>query len=226
MITKRQIVFSVLERLQIYSDDANITEEFVSSLIDSKRAMLIQQKLTKSIWRAPNEIKQRLCINLALTDKIEGYCGGGNILKSIDPLPTSIRVRGKEGPLLVSRIDGTSININIIPLERIPYISSNRFTSHLIYCAIDTDGRLIFISNDMKHKYLKFIRVTDIFETPSEAMMYDCDIDLDNNEIEDLKYPVEAAMVPSIIDLVVKDLSRTISIPEDRDNNATDDRRQ
>jgi len=47
-----------------------------------------------------------------------------------------------------------------------------------------------------------------------------------NADVWDLEYPIEVAMVDTIINMVVQDLSRTLQIPTDEQNNATDDRGQ
>lgn len=222
-MTKREIIYTVYEKLNILSDDTHITEELVSSLIDTKRAMLLKQQYAKNAWHMPIEIKQELCLDLELVNKISDYSCAGKILSTKVVLPRSIKIKGKEGPLAVRKSDGGEISLSIVAIERVPYLFENRFTQHLTYCAVDFSGKLLLISKDDKHKFLKSIKVTDIFEQPDLAREYACNI---NTSIEawDEDYPIEAAMADIAVDLVVKELTRSLGIPGDKVNDATDAR--
>ena len=224
-MTKRELIYAVFERLNIQTDDTDISEELVSYLIDNKRAMLLKQQYAKNAWHMPIEIKQELSLGLNLVDAVDGYSCAGKILSTEVNLPRSIKIKGKEGPLTVRKEDGREIAINIVPIERLPFLFENKYTSHLTYCAVGFDRKLYIISQDNKHKFLKKIKVTDIFENPDEASALVCGYD-SSKDVWDQDYPVEAAMADSISDLVVKDLIRTLNIPSDDKNDATDDRRQ
>jgi len=223
-MTKREIIYTVFEKLKVFSDDTKITEELVSSLIDTKRAMLLKQQYANKGWHMPIDIKQELCIGLELVDKVSGYSCGGKILATSVSLPKSIKIKGKEGPLNVRKSDSTVIELNIVAIERVPYLFENKFTQHLTYCAVDFDGRLYLISKDNKHRFLKSIKVTDVYEQPdiaNELMCNETDMSID---VWDIDYPIEGAMADVVVDLVMKDLTRSLAIPGDVINNATDDR--
>lgn len=224
-MTKREIIFTVYEKLNILSDDTNITEELISSLIDSKRAMLLKQQYAKNAWHMPIEIKQEVCMDLELADKVSGYSCAGKILTTKEALPRSIKIKGKEGPLTVRKQDGTEIAINIVPIERVPFLFENRFTQHLTYCAVDFSGKLFILSKDDKHKFLKNVRITDIFEQPDIAFEKECKGASSTQEAWDAEYPIEAAMSDVAVDLVVKELTRTLGLPGDNVNDAADGRR-
>ncbi len=220
-MTKNEIIYTVLEKLRVYSDDSDFSEELISSLIDTKRAMLLKQQYAKNAWHMPMEIKQHLCVDLELVEKVEGYCSAGKILMTDLPLPKSIKIKGKEGPLLVRGLDMMEIPINIIPIERIPFLFNNKYTQHLIYCAVASSGKLVLVSKDDKHRFLNHIKVTDVYEDPEKARQLDCseDFSLDDWEYE---YPVESSMVETIVDLIVKDMTVSIQIPSDKTNDAAD----
>tara|TARA_R100000541_G_scaffold50758_1_gene58066 strand:+ start:11010 stop:11678 length:669 start_codon:yes stop_codon:yes gene_type:complete len=222
-MTKREIIYAVFEKLNIHSDDTRLSEELVSSLIDTKRAMLLKQQYAKSSWHMPIEIKQEICVDISLVDRVDGYSCAGKILSTNIALPRSIKIKGKEGPLSVRKEDGMEINISIVAIERIPFLFENKYTQHLIYCAVDFSGKLFIISKDNKLRFLKSIKITDIFESPDEARNYSCNLD---NSIEawDDQYPMESAMVDIAVDLVVKELTRSLSIPGDNVNDSSDGR--
>jgi len=224
-MTKKELIYTVFERLKINSDDMDITEEFVSFLIDSKRAMLLKQRFDAKPWAMPLETKQEICVNLELTARVPGFECVGTILRSDAPLPESIKIKGKEGPLTIRKTDKTAIHVNIIPLERLPYIGSNRALAMMIYGAIDYDNRLYLISQSGKINLMTDIRVADIFEKPDVAAELECTADSETEcEIWDREYPVELSMVDDIVKLVVQDLVKTINIPEDGVNNADGER--
>jgi len=223
-MTKRELIYNVYEKLNIISDDTKISEELVSSLIDLKRAMLLKQQYARNGWHMPIEIKQELCMSLELVNKVDGYSCGGKILATTVALPKSIKIKGKEGPLNVRKSDSTQIEINIVAIERVPFLFENKFTQHLTYCAVDFSGKLYLISKDNKHKFLKTIKVTDIFENPDAANDLSCDANNLTTDIWDIDYPIEGAMADTVVDLIVKDLTKSFSIPGDKNNNASDDR--
>ncbi len=223
-MTKREIIYTVFEKLNILSDDTHVSEELVSSLIDTKRAMLLKQQYAKNTWHMPIEIKQELCLDLELVNRIDGYSCAGKILSTKVALPSSIKIKGKEGPLTVRKGDGREIALSIVAIERVPYLFENRFTQHLTYCAVDFSGKLFLISNDNKHKFLKSIKVTDIFESPDLARDYTCNID-STVEAWDSEYPIESSMTDIVVDLIVKELTRSLGIPGDNINDASDGRR-
>ena len=221
-MTKREIIYTVFEKLNILVDDTKVSEDLVSSLVDTKRAMLLKQQYATNSWHMPIEIKQELCIDLELVQKVDGYSCAGKILATTVALPKTIKIKGKEGPINVRLKDGTAIAINTVSIERVPFLFENKFTQHLTYCAIDFNGKLFLISKDNKHKFLKSIKVTDVFEQPDIARELMCGVDL-TKEAWDDSYPIEAAMADAVIQLIVQDLTKSMLIPTDNNNNASDD---
>lgn len=226
MSTKRELIYTVFEKLKINSDDMDITEEFVSSLIDSKRAMLIKQKLDKTPWATNPEIIQEICMDLENIDVIDGMTCFGKILRTKNPLPKSIKVKGKMGPITVRRMDRVSLLINTIPLERLPFVGYNSFISAMIYAAQDYDGRLYLVSNQKNHHLLESIKVADVFETPDKASELKCITsgDIESCEPWDEDYPIEDSMKDDLINLIVRELSPTLGIPDDSNNDSDGDR--
>ena len=172
----------------------------------------------------PTEIKQELCLSLTLTDKVDGYSCAGKILTT-QVLPASIKIKGKEGPLLVRVEDGSVISLNRVAVERIPYLFENRYLQNVTYCAEDLSGKLLIISNNNKYKFLKNIKVTDVFSNPDEASKLSCNYDSSINDVWEKPYACEIGMIDNIVNLVVKDLLRTVQIPSDNKNDSLDDRR-
>lgn len=220
-MTKKELIYTVFEKLKINSDDMDITEEFVSFLIDSKRATLIKQRFDKRPWAMPVETKQELCLSLTVVSKVADMPCFGRIVRTTESLPPSIKIKGKEGPITVRKYDASAIHVNIIPLERIPFIGENQFTAQMIYGTIDYDNKFYLISGSNKLNLMTEIKIADIFEDPSAAAAMECTAsDEANCEIWDRDYPVELSMADDIVQLVVQELSRTLQIPDDSVNDA------
>lgn len=222
-MTKREIIYLVLEQLNAHSDDSNIPEELISALIDNKRATLLKQRFGKASWNIPISVRQEICMSLELSDVVAGYSGAGKLIKTVDALPMTIKIKGWEGPLMVRKEDGSAIPINVIPIERLPYLGNNKYTNMLTYLTLDMDNKLMLISSDDKLKFLKKIRITHVFESPDEIFSLECkDNDSATTEPWDLEYPIESDMINPIVEMIMKDLTK--QLPEDKINNATDDR--
>lgn len=229
-MTKNELIYTVLEKLRIHSDDSNISKELVSSLLDTKRAMILKQQYSAKGWHLPNEVKQEICLPLVLANSVSGYSCAGKILTTNAIVPRSIKLKGKEGPLLIRKEDNSVIPINIISVERIPFLFSNKFTAMLTYAAVDYNGKLVLISADNKLKFLSIIKVTDVFESPDKVLSDLCTTPY--NEIArkqetdpwNTEYPIESSMADVVVNMVVQELTRTMSIPSDDLNNATDEK--
>ena len=82
-MTKREIIYQVFEKVTVHTGDSKISEEFVSSLIDTKRAFLIKQQYSSKSWNMPREVKQELTIDVVLSDRVGGYSSAGKVLTTI-----------------------------------------------------------------------------------------------------------------------------------------------
>jgi len=221
---KSELIYTVLEKLNIQSDDTHISQELVSSLLDTKRAMLLKQQYSTKGWHLPIEVKQEVCLGLERVDAVSGYSCAGKMLTTSSVLPRSIKIKGKEGPLLIRKEDNTVIAINLVSIERVPFLFSNKFTAMLTYAAVDYDGKLVLISADNKLRFLTSIKVTDVFESPDNVHYSMC-ANGGSSAIDpwEEEYPVESAMADVLINMIVQELSRTKQIPGDDINNATDE---
>jgi hypothetical protein len=112
-MTKNELIFTVYEKLKIQSDDTDLSEELVSSLLDTKRALLLKQQYSAKPWHLPREVKQELCMTLKLVDSVNGYKCAGKMLQTHHALPSSIKIKGKEGPILVRKEDNNVVSINV-----------------------------------------------------------------------------------------------------------------
>jgi len=240
-MTKREIIYSVFEKLKIRSDDSDISGEYVSTLIDTARSMAIKQIYGPKPWNIPIETKQELCLSLETVKSIDGLETFGTISRTTVRLPKGISIKGGESVLAVKLYDKISIPINIVPIERIPFVLESPIPN-MMYAAMGVDRRVYIVGGIESHKMLGAIKVDGIYESPDEAQAYQCrDFNLNVNaksksgdsvyvmespaaEPWDEEYPLELAIVENIINDISSKLAQTIQLPEDDLNNANDDR--
>ena len=101
------------------------------------------------------------------------------------------------------------------------YYSTRR---NIIYCSKAPDGYLYFKSWNPQFLYLEKVSFNAIFEDAKEASEMACP---EENgaicKLEDKEFPIEDALVPPLVELVVKELRGPEYSPKDEDNNAHDD---
>ena len=129
------------------------------------------------------------------------------------------------GHISVYPIDFYQGNITFISRERMKYVGYNRFLQNIIYCSLGPDGYLYFKSNNPQFIYLEKVKMSGIFEDLDKTARLQCP---DENcetvcDILDTDYPLEEGLVPSVLELVMKELAGPSWRPEDDNNNASDD---
>ena len=113
-------------------------------------------------------------------------------------------------------------SITYISRERMKYVGHNRWLQNIIYCSIAPDGYMYFKSSNPQYLHLENIRVTGIFEDIDEVEKLSCDSNK-ACDILDSKFPMEEALIPQLIETVVKFMTSGLYKPEDTENNANAD---
>ena len=228
MATKRELIFTAMEGLKIQSDDTDVSQELISSLIDAARATTLKQMYGNKDWNLPIELRQEVCIGLAPADSVQGTKCLGKILRSTERLPKGISIKGGDGALLrVKRYDRQATQINIVPVERLPMIGHNTFTANMVYAAVDVDRYLYLVSASKKHMFMEVVRVDGVYESPELAAQLKCTDGENIVQCEpwDEEYPLELALQDIVLGQVMKTLSTRLQLPEDNTNDG-EDRRQ
>lgn len=234
MATKRELIFTVMEGLKIQTDDTDVSQELISSLIDSARATTIKQMYGNKDWNLPIELRQEICLGLEPTRSVSGQKCLGSILRSTERLPKGISIKGGDGSLLrVKRYDRQSTQINIVPVERLPMIGHNPFTANMVYAAIDVDRYLYLVSANKKHMFMEVAKVDGVYESPELASEMRCSNNTGdvrsgtaNCEPWDEEYPLELALQDIVVGQVAKQLAARMQMPEDNTNDGKDIREQ
>lgn len=224
MATFGEIAYMVLDLLKERSDDAYYTEEHVIFLASKMRALLLERKYrgsrNSSFIPVSDENKQTVCLDLEPATELSGNCTGG-WLQSVQKVPDVI--------------SGTQMNVypvsqmlnelvTFIAPERMPYVGHNRWLKGIIYCAKSADGRLYLHSSNPQFIYLEKVKADGVFSNPEKAAELSCDANGDalTCDVLDQTFPLEEALIPSCIELVVQELSGSRYAPEDKKNDAKD----
>lgn len=224
MATFAEIVYLVLDEMKARSDDAYYTEEHIIFLASKMRAFLLERKYSASRNKAfesmSDENKQTICLNLEPTELIPDGCAG-LWLKSTEKIPSTL---GDAEPKLYTVSDAMHTMLTYIPIERMPYVGYNKWLKNIIYAAKSADDYLYVTSNNPQFIYLENARMEAVFSNIEEAAELACDSE-DGTKCNILQqtFPLEAALIPSCIELIVQELSGSRYAPEDKENNAKDD---
>ena len=212
----------VLDELKLSSDDAQFTEDHVMFLLNKYRAFLLKQRYSDIKKQIPESNYQTICIDLIQVPAISGdVCEGGTYLRSKEKVPFLMQI----GTPRVYPLDYYQGEITYVSRDRMRYIGYNKFLQNIIYCSIGPDNYLYFKSFNPQYLYLEKVRFTGIFQDSMQASDLQCPDD--NGDIIcnsiDRTFPIEDALIPPLIELVVKELLGAEYIKKDEDNNAKDD---
>lgn len=220
MTTYRELVFLVLDELKLSADDAYFTEEHIIYLLSKYRGLLLKQQYKDVKKEIPESNFQTLCLDLIQVPAISGEeCEGGTYLRSKEKIPFLINI-------VTPRIyieDFYQGDITYVSRERMKYVGYNRWLPNIIYASIGPDNYLYFKSFNPQYLYLEKARLTGVFENPEEVAELECNKDKDSCNILDMPFHLEEALIPQVVQLVVKELSGAIYKPKDSMNDASDD---
>lgn len=208
----------VLDELKGFSDDFSYTEDHVSFLLTKARGLLLKQQYKDIKKEIPESNFQTICLDLIEVPAIAGEECAGTYVRSKQKIPKAM---GIVSPRVYAE-DYYQGEITYVSRERMRYVGYNRWLPNIVYCSLGPDGYLYFKTSNPQFHYLEKARLTGVFENPEEASELDCNSD-NQCDILDREFPIEEALVPQLIQLVVKELSGAVYRPKDPINSASDD---
>lgn len=222
MATYKEIVYLCLDELKLTSDDSHFVEEHVLFLADKYRGLLIKQHYKDIRKEIPESNYQTICVDLKQVNAIDGTpCTGADYMRSLQEIPNMMQV----GKQKISSLDYFQGNFAYTNNERFKYVGNNKYLKNQIYGTIAPDNHLYLKSSNPQMYYLEKIKVTGIFEDSSKAAELQCPDASGEKpcDVMDMEFPIEEALIPPMIELIVKELSGHAYQPADNENNATDD---
>ena len=223
----RDITFMCLDLAKAAtSDDAFFTEEHCIFLLKKYRAFLLkkEQEKEKGASDVASEFEyQQVCLDLEKVPAIDGSpCTGSYYLRTTQKIP---KVLEGNQPRVYPIDFYQGINIAYVPRERMRYVGTNKFLQNIIYVSLGPDLHLYMNSSNPQFFYMKQLRLSAVFEDFDEAAQYLCDDEGGSQacDVLDEEFPIREYLVPTLIELVVKELVGAKYQPADRVNNASDD---
>lgn len=224
----KEIVYIILDLVKQLSDDSIYTEEHVLFLCKKYRSFLIkkEQEKDKSSTNISSEFEyQQICLDLEKSAAIDGDpCTGGYYLRTTDSIP---KIIDGNQPRVYPVDFYQGINIVFVPRDRMRYVGTNKFLQNIIYVSLGPDLHLYMKSSNPQFLYLKKLRLSAVFEDFDEASKHLCDDDGSTSDtscdVLESTFPIREYLVPSLIELVVKELLGASWRPRDTYNNAADD---
>lgn len=207
------------DQLKLSSDDTFFTNDHILYLLKRYRGLYLSQKYKDVRKEIPESNYQTICLDLIQVPAISGEpCEGGTFLRTKNKIPSLLTI----GDAKVYPIDYYIGDITMVSRERMKYVGHNRWLQNIIYCSIAPDGYMYFKSSNPQYLHLENVKMTGIFEDIDEVEELSCDKE-SSCDILDRKFPIEEALIPQLIDTVVKFMTSGLYKPEDDDNNAKDD---
>lgn len=220
MRTYRQLVYLVLDELKLMSDDSSFTEDHIIFLLNKYRAFLLKQRYSDVRKEVPSSNYQTLCLNLEEHEGIEGLPCEGTYMRSTKKIPETMNI----GQSRVHSDDYFNGEITYVSRDRLRYVGHNKYLKNIIYASIGPDNYLYFKSFNPQYLYLEKVRMTGIFEDPQAALELQCPDESGETvcDVLDNTFPIEDALIPPMIELVVKELLGAEYRPKDDSNDAND----
>ena len=221
-MTYRELVYLILDEIKLNTDDTQFTEDHIVFLLNKYRAFILKQRYSDIKKYIPESNYQEICIDLIQTPAISGEpCEGGTYLRSKVKIPYLIKI----GNPMLYPIDYYQGDITYISRERMRYVGHNKYLQNIIYASLGPDGYLYFKSSNPQYLYLEKVKMLGIFEDPKEAINLQCSGEEETKscDILDYTFPIEEALVPPIVELILKELINAEYRPEDKQNNADDE---
>lgn len=221
-MTYKELVYMALDALKIHSDDSKFTEDHVVFLLNKYRAFVLNQKYSKTLDSIGYSNYQAIDLTIIpASDYIRSFISIPNILKISLP---EIELKGIDDthtPL--DELEAEEINdrlknseIAFVSDKRFKYVGSNRFLKNIIYSTIKEDGYL-YLNNILKILNNKPLHIKCTIKAVFEDPIID-----KYTDILEQDFPLENPLVPSVLELVLKDLTNGIYKPSDNLNDAQD----
>ena len=221
MTTLNELCYSVRESYKLYSDDGDISNEYIKFLIKNTRAMLLAQKYYVRGNLIPNKIRQHFNKELEVAEENDFVSGIGTVLRTKYPIVAPFEGFNLKSNIRLNSGSYSDINFTFIDYSRVPFVGRNKWNQNTIYVWLGNDNRLYFISSNPAVMLLENIRVSMVVEDPEaaypETAYYDS-----NTEFDYTVYPLEEEMVSQLTDIIVKKLAQNISASEDKHNDDND----
>ena len=211
-MTYRELVYMALDALKIHSDDSKFTEDHVIFLLNKYRAYALQQRYSKTHEGVNSRNYQTLFVEVSYNDS--NRLEGKYYSVSTKEIPSILNIALPE----IWRDEFKNEECVFTTGKRLKYTGFNRFLKKIIYCSVSNEKKLWLKSGNEELKNIRQVDLYAVFANPLEAY----DFIGPNPDVLDLDFPLEDTLVPTVLELVLKDLTNGIYKPSDNTNDAQD----
>lgn len=223
-----KIIYDVREQLRQYTDDSEIDDRYIIHLFGLKRAKYLRQDLNNYQRTTDVSVTQTLCLGLERVSVNE--CGLDydceTILRTKRPIPQPLELHIKSAITSVKPTKRISIPFNFTTKAKAVYSTYSPFNKS-IYSFLDNDKYIYLLSTEDSLNMLECITITGVFEDPLELTNYtnccDCTTASPCFDINTVNYPIQPHYIDLIKAEIVKELTVTLSKPEDKENDSNSD---
>lgn len=209
----KDLIYDIRESYKLMSDDSPIFDTYLAYLIKNARATILQQRHSDPRNIVPSVAYQSLTVNIGIDAKSEIQIP--SVIKTTGNAHAPLKIVGKD-------VADTSLDIplNVVSMERLPYVGKNPYTSDQIFCALDGDGTIIFNSNNNLYKLINKVVVRALFEDPEAVYM----LSNPGQDFWDAKYPLAESDLIDIRKIIDPRIERILGITKDTLNDSTEER--
>lgn len=221
MNTYKEIIYMILDEVKAVSDDSYFEEEHIIFLMKTWRAALLGQRYGDVRRDVPIDNYQTVCLDLEQTkDTFSFQCENG-YLKSTVRTPATLKI----GSSRLHPEDMFAGDMSLVSFDRFKYVGHNKYLKNVLYGTIAPDNHVYIRSANPQFKHLEKVRLTAVFTDPEDAHALSCDSnDTDGScDVTETLFPLEARLIPNLIQVVVRELLGASYRPQDNNNNAKDD---
>lgn len=222
-MTYNQIAYYILDALKLSGKSSYYNEEHILFLLDKYRSFLLKQKYSDIKKPIPESNFQTICIDVEPTQSPINDCGETLLLKSSNPIPTLSTI----GTPFISTGVLQNVRVVYVSRNRFAHVGHNKFLKNMIYCAVGADGHLYMRASNHQLQYLESVQLSGIFQDSTEAAKLSCSSSSQEsqlcNDIMESTFPLEDALIPNLIQMIMQDLLGAAWRPKDTTNNDKDD---
>jgi hypothetical protein len=223
------IIYDVRESLKAYTDDSEISNEYIIYLYGIKRSKYLRQDLNNYQRTTDISVTQTLCLGLERVSVNE--CGldldCATIVRTKKPIPQPLELHIKSAITSVKSTERISIPFNFVTKQKAIYSQYSPFNK-AIFAFLDNDKYIYLISEDETLNLLECLTITGVFEDPLELANYSncCSCENMSPCFDEMtsNYPLQPHYIDLIKNEIVNELIKKLNIQEDTKNNSVDDK--
>ena len=228
-MTYREVIYMVNDLCKQFSDDASFTEDHILFLINKYRGALLQQYLSVK-KQVPHSNYQTIVIGMDCNFPIKSNTIQFTSAKTIPYLLSignpSVYTSDYYEDVFFNQFIGP---INLVSRERLRYVGYRSHLKNQLYAAINpqTSKMELKVHQALAPKINEYINeqqgnvkfeiyLTGVFEDAWAVTNYQ------QGDI-DTEFPLESALLPNLLQAVLKDILGAAYRPKDSNNDANDD---